>query len=163
MLFVTLFLSSCSYKFSRRNFMKTLLYMALIFSTFFSSRICNLPQVQYMSVSVCDTNVAGVVCPCTGLGMNVQNLATLAAMTGGSTTGLQALTQPGITLPSSLLALAVPYLMPPPLVFHFIFSLVLTNVAERVSLHRIYSIHDPSESAILCTLMGIINPCSHQE
>lgn len=37
----------------------------------------------------------------TGLGMNVQNLATLAAMTGGSTTGLQALTQPGITLPTS--------------------------------------------------------------
>ncbi|XP_066954423.1 CUGBP Elav-like family member 2 isoform X35 [Macrobrachium rosenbergii] len=31
----------------------------------------------------------------TGLGMNVQNLATLAAMTGGSSTGLQALTQPG--------------------------------------------------------------------
>ncbi|XP_066954395.1 CUGBP Elav-like family member 1 isoform X9 [Macrobrachium rosenbergii] len=30
----------------------------------------------------------------TGLGMNVQNLATLAAMTGGSSTGLQALTQP---------------------------------------------------------------------
>ncbi|XP_068202714.1 CUGBP Elav-like family member 2 isoform X1 [Palaemon carinicauda] len=37
----------------------------------------------------------------TGLGMNVQNLATLAAMTGGSSTGLQALTQPGITLPTS--------------------------------------------------------------
>ncbi|XP_069987192.1 CUGBP Elav-like family member 1 isoform X6 [Penaeus vannamei] len=33
----------------------------------------------------------------TGLGMNVQNLATLAAMTGGSTTGLQALTQPVLT------------------------------------------------------------------
>lgn len=37
----------------------------------------------------------------TGLGMNVQNLASLAAITGGSTTGLQALTQPGITLPTS--------------------------------------------------------------
>ncbi|XP_066954419.1 CUGBP Elav-like family member 2 isoform X31 [Macrobrachium rosenbergii] len=33
----------------------------------------------------------------TGLGMNVQNLATLAAMTGGSSTGLQALTQPVLT------------------------------------------------------------------
>ncbi|XP_066954400.1 CUGBP Elav-like family member 2 isoform X14 [Macrobrachium rosenbergii] len=34
----------------------------------------------------------------TGLGMNVQNLATLAAMTGGSSTGLQALTQPEMFL-----------------------------------------------------------------
>ncbi|KAK7068706.1 CUGBP Elav-like member 2 [Halocaridina rubra] len=46
----------------------------------------------------------------TGLGMNMQNLATLAAMTGGSTTGLQALTQPGfpnnVTAAASLSAAA---------------------------------------------------------
>nr|XP_045625058.1 CUGBP Elav-like family member 1 isoform X8 [Procambarus clarkii] len=46
-----------------------------------------------------DTNLQGLLASMssqnTGLGMNVQNLASLAAMTGGSTTGLQALTQPG--------------------------------------------------------------------
>ncbi|XP_071544570.1 CUGBP Elav-like family member 1 isoform X31 [Panulirus ornatus] len=46
-----------------------------------------------------DTNLQGLLASMssqnTGLGVNVQNLASLAAMTGGSTTGLQALTQPG--------------------------------------------------------------------
>lgn len=51
---------------------------------------------------------------------------------------------------------------PAPRFFTFVFSLVLTNVAERVSLHRIHSVGDPSESAILRTLMGTINPCSRQ-
>ncbi|XP_045625055.2 CUGBP Elav-like family member 1 isoform X5 [Procambarus clarkii] len=54
-----------------------------------------------------DTNLQGLLASMssqnTGLGMNVQNLASLAAMTGGSTTGLQALTQPVLTgLTSSL-------------------------------------------------------------
>ncbi|XP_045111238.1 CUGBP Elav-like family member 2 isoform X3 [Portunus trituberculatus] len=52
-----------------------------------------------------DTSLQGLLASMssqnTGLGMNVQNLASLAAITGGSTTGLQALTQPGITLPTS--------------------------------------------------------------
>ncbi|XP_071544491.1 CUGBP Elav-like family member 1 isoform X21 [Panulirus ornatus] len=52
-----------------------------------------------------DTNLQGLLASMssqnTGLGVNVQNLASLAAMTGGSTTGLQALTQPGITFPTS--------------------------------------------------------------
>ncbi|XP_045111243.1 CUGBP Elav-like family member 2 isoform X8 [Portunus trituberculatus] len=46
-----------------------------------------------------DTSLQGLLASMssqnTGLGMNVQNLASLAAITGGSTTGLQALTQPG--------------------------------------------------------------------
>ncbi|XP_071544639.1 CUGBP Elav-like family member 2 isoform X39 [Panulirus ornatus] len=48
-----------------------------------------------------DTNLQGLLASMssqnTGLGVNVQNLASLAAMTGGSTTGLQALTQPVLT------------------------------------------------------------------
>ncbi|XP_042210644.1 CUGBP Elav-like family member 2 isoform X11 [Homarus americanus] len=52
-----------------------------------------------------ETNLQGLLASMssqnTGLGMNMQNLASLAAMTGGSTTGLQALTQPGITFPTS--------------------------------------------------------------
>ncbi|KAK8744783.1 hypothetical protein OTU49_000616 [Cherax quadricarinatus] len=46
-----------------------------------------------------ETNLQGLLASMssqnTGLGMNMQNLASLAAITGGSTTGLQALTQPG--------------------------------------------------------------------
>ncbi|XP_069943392.1 CUGBP Elav-like family member 2 isoform X3 [Cherax quadricarinatus] len=52
-----------------------------------------------------ETNLQGLLASMssqnTGLGMNMQNLASLAAITGGSTTGLQALTQPGITFPTS--------------------------------------------------------------
>ncbi|XP_042210638.1 CUGBP Elav-like family member 1 isoform X5 [Homarus americanus] len=48
-----------------------------------------------------ETNLQGLLASMssqnTGLGMNMQNLASLAAMTGGSTTGLQALTQPVLT------------------------------------------------------------------
>ncbi|XP_045111241.1 CUGBP Elav-like family member 2 isoform X6 [Portunus trituberculatus] len=48
-----------------------------------------------------DTSLQGLLASMssqnTGLGMNVQNLASLAAITGGSTTGLQALTQPVLT------------------------------------------------------------------
>ncbi|XP_069943405.1 CUGBP Elav-like family member 1 isoform X16 [Cherax quadricarinatus] len=48
-----------------------------------------------------ETNLQGLLASMssqnTGLGMNMQNLASLAAITGGSTTGLQALTQPVLT------------------------------------------------------------------